>query len=304
MVFGDWLDFARGPYSAKAIEIRTASPGAGPPHPGWHNPWVSLIFFVKASEMGAAAAAWGNKLLVLSILGTAWACLTTHRRAFLWALFLWLPIPFYTYAVAYGSVPIFLPVWWPHSWYNTRYGMELLPAFALGLGIVAQCILAAVREFKPPWTKYAVILLFAVVAWNAWKVLRERPLTYVEGTKNIDSRRPFEEQIPPVLRTLLAKRPGGLVLMETSVFPQIVALTGIRLRQTINESDREMYDNALAAPCTHAAVVLAFDGDEIDHAVKAHPAGLTVVRRFSAPSQPTGTIYVSDTQTLNKAWER
>jgi hypothetical protein len=44
--FGDWLEFARGPYSAKAIELRTASHGAGPPHPGWHNPWVSLLFFL------------------------------------------------------------------------------------------------------------------------------------------------------------------------------------------------------------------------------------------------------------------
>ena len=34
VVFGDWLDFARGPYSAEAIEMRTATPGSGPPHPG------------------------------------------------------------------------------------------------------------------------------------------------------------------------------------------------------------------------------------------------------------------------------
>ena len=49
VVFGDWLDFARGPYSAAAIEIRTATPGSGPPHPGWHNPWVSLLFFKLAA---------------------------------------------------------------------------------------------------------------------------------------------------------------------------------------------------------------------------------------------------------------
>ena len=42
-----------------------------------------------------------------------------------------MPLPFYAYSIAYGSVPIFIPVWWPHSWYNTRYGMEMLPAFAL-----------------------------------------------------------------------------------------------------------------------------------------------------------------------------
>jgi hypothetical protein len=125
-------------------------------------------------------------------------------------------------------------------------------------------------------------------------MVRERPLVYVEGTKNIDARRPFEQQIPPALRTLLAERPGGVVLMNTSVYPEIVALTGIPLRQTVNESDKEFYSAALAAPATHAAIVLAFDGDEIDRAVQAHPAGLTALRRFTAPGQPAGTIYVAD----------
>jgi hypothetical protein len=51
----------------------------------------------------------------------------------------------------------------------------------------------------------------------------------------------------------------------------------------------------LAAPAAHAALVLAFDGDQIDRAVQAHPAGLTALRRFTAPGQVAGTIYVSDT---------
>jgi len=164
-VFGDWLDFLRGPYSAKAIEMRTAAPG-WPPHPGWHNPWVGLLFYMKDAEMDAAV--WGNALLALSLLGTAWAWLTARRRALAGALLLGLPVPFYAYSVAYGSVPIFIPPWWPHSWYNTRYGLELLPAFALGLGFAAQFVLAAVREFKPVWTRYAAAVLFALIALNAW----------------------------------------------------------------------------------------------------------------------------------------
>jgi len=297
--FGDWLYFLRGPYSAKAIEVRTSVPGF-PPHPGWHNPWVALIFFMKAAEMDAAAAAWGNTLLALSLFGTACAWLMARRRVFAWTLLLWLPAPFYAYSVAYGSVPIFLPVWWPHSWYNTRYGMELLPALALGLGFAAQFVVAAVREFKTGasqrrWVKCTVGALFALIALNAVQMLRERPLTYVEGTKNIESRRPFDEQIPPALRALVAERPGGAVLMNTSVYPEIVAFAGIPLRQTVNESDREFYSAALAAPAAHAAIVLAFDGDQIDRAVKAHPAGLTALRRFTAPGQPAATIYVSET---------
>jgi hypothetical protein len=293
-VFGDWLDFMRGPYSAHAIEVRTAAPG-WPPHPGWHNPWVSLKFFVKVAELDAAPAAWGNAMLLLAVLGTAWAWLTARKRAFAWALLLWLPVPFYAYSVAYGSVPIFIPPWWPHSWYNTRYGMELLPALALGLGFAAQFVLAAVREFKPRWTGYAAGILVAIVAVNAWRILRAHPLVYVEGVKNIEARRSYEEAIPAALRALLAQRPGGIVLMDTSVYPQIVAFTGIPLRETVNESDKEFYRDALADPAAHAALVLAFDGDEVARAVAAHPQGLTAWRRFTAPGQPAGTLYLSDT---------
>ena len=197
-------------------------------------------------------------------------------------------------------MPIFVPIWWPHSWYNLRYGMELLPAFALGLGFAAQIMLATVNDFKPRsinprWVQCAALALFALIVANAGQMLRERPHVYVEGTKIIEARWPYDLEIPPALRALLAERPGGVVLMDTSVFPEIVAFTGIPLRQTINESDLEIYSAALAAPAAHAALVLAFDGDEIDRAVKAHPQGLTAVRHFSTIGKPSGTIYVSDT---------
>jgi hypothetical protein len=126
-------------------------------------------------------------------------------------------------------------------------------------------------------------------------MVRERPLVYVEGTKNIASRRAFDSEVPSVMRALLATRAGGAVLMNTSVHPEFVAFSGIPLRQTINESDREFYQAALAAPATHAAIVLAFEGDEIDQAVHAHPEGLSEVRRFQMSGQQSGTIYVSDT---------
>jgi hypothetical protein len=305
--FGDWLYFMRGPYSAKAIELRTSVPGF-PPHPGWHNPWVALIFYIKTAEMDVAPAAWGNFLLVISLLGAGWAWLTARQRALAWALLLALPIPFYSYSVAYGSVPIFLPVWWPHSWYNLRYGVELLPAFTLELGFAAQFCVDAVRQFKPlptqkKWAVSTAAVLFALVGLNAIQMLRERPQVYVEGTKNIDARRSYEREIPSVLRALLAARPSAVILMDTSLDPEIVALTGIPLRQTINESDLQVYRDALDAPATHAALVLAFDGDEVDRAVHTHPAGLTAYRQFSAPFQPSATLYVSgtpDATTLNK----
>lgn len=294
-VFGDWLDFARGPYSAKAIELHTMTPGSGPPHPGWHNPWVSLIFYVRTAQIDCTAELWGNRFLFLTLLGSALGCFLARRKAFLWALLLWLPIPFYAYSVAYGSVPIFIPKWWPHSWYNTRYGLEMLPAFAISLAFIASVLIGLARDFKPAWARYAAGLLCALAAWNNWKVTAEHPLTYIEGTKNIESRRPLEEQIPPLLRSLLASRPGGQILMKTSVLPNLVSFTGISLRQTINEGDGPLYNEALAAPSEYAAVVVAFDGDDIAQAVAAHPAGLTQVARIVVPNEPPAAVYVSGT---------
>jgi hypothetical protein len=295
IVFGDWLDFARGPYSAKAIELRTAWPGAGPPHPGWHNPWVSLILYVKAAEMAAAAEQWGNLLLAVGVLGTAWGWLIARRKAFAWALLLWLPVPFYAYSVAYGSVPIFLPVWWPHSFYNTRYGLEMIPAFALAVGFAANFLLTALGEFKPQWTRAVTAILFVAVGVNLGIMLRHRPLVYVEGMKNAGARRPYEREIASALRAELAKRPGAIVLMDTSVYPHVVALGGITLRQTINESDKEYYQAALEAPAQHAALVLTLAGGQIEQAVHDHPAGLVEIGRFAAKDQPAVTLYASDT---------
>ncbi len=295
--FGDWLDFARGPFSAKAIELRTAPPGY-PPHPGWHNPWLSLLYFLKVSELDSAAAAFGNLLLAVSVLGAAWAWIFHRRRAFNWALLLWIPVPFYAYAVAYGSVPIFIPPWWPHSWYNTRYGMELLPAIALGLAFAAHVALALVREFKPSaaglrWRNAAIAIFAALITFNIAQMLRQHPLVYVEGTKNLAARRPYDLAIPPVLRSLLAAHPDGIILMNTSIYPELVSRTRIPLRQTLNESDKQFFTAALAHPAVHAAIVVTFNGDAVDRAVKAHPQGLKLVGRFTAKGQPTASVYVS-----------
>jgi hypothetical protein len=311
--FGDWLFFARGPYSAHAIELRTAAPGPSPLHPGWHSPWVALLFYLKVSQLDSIApAAWGNFwsniVVALAALGPVGAWLTekssARRRALAWTLLLWLPVPFYAWSVAYGSVPIFFPSWWPYTWYNTRYGLELLPALALGLGFATQMLAVALRRIKlpnlaPVLPNLAFAFLFALAGLNVFALLRGHPIVYVESTKNADAREPYDYAIPPALKSLLALDPRAPVLMNTSLYPEIVAFTGIPLRQTINESDLEIYRSALASPASYAAIIVTFDGDEIDTAVKAHLADLTLLSSFSAQGQPSAAIYVS-TKWLNR----
>ena len=322
--FGDWLYFARGPYSAKAIELRTAPHGPGPLHPGWHNVWVSLLFYLKVSELDSIAApAWrnfyGNLALVLSSSGFIAAFFaetsSESRRVCSWLFLLWLPVPFYAWSVAYGSVPIFLPAWWPFTHYNTRYGLELLPALAIGLALAAQAVVRALHRipftrlstqishrflFAPFASAIAYIGCLVLIAVNLAQLFRARPLVYVEGTKNLDARLHYDEAIPPVLQDLLSPFPRAPVLINTSIYPELVAFTGIPLRQTINESDLEIFRSALADPASSAAVVVTFEGDDFDRAVKEHPQNLVVAGHFTAKDQPPATVYFS-TKWLNRS---
>ena len=318
VVFGDWLDFMRGPYSARAIELRTSS-SAVDPHPGWHNPWVSLVYFAKASEMDIAALGWGELIFFAAAAGTIWGWLRhgqaqpesgeSHPPAWssswAWTLLLWLPLPFYAYSVSYGSVPIFLPVWKPFSWYNTRYGMEMLPAFAFFFGFAVDAGLVWTQKHKPKYRGAVIAALIVLLAANVIQMLREGPLTYVEAKKNTAARGYYNTVIAADLKQLHALDPNGIVLMDTSTFPSIVPNAGLTYRQTINESDKEFYWAALGYPAAHASIVLAFAGDEIDKAVKAHPEHLRVFRSYHSPAkgwdQLDATIYVTDTFPLSQA---
>ena len=169
--FGDPLDFLRGPYSAKAIELRTATPGA-PHYPGWHSMRVAALHFLKAAELGVIPERFGKWLVWLCVVGDAVAIYQNRSKAILAALLLWIPLPFYAYSIAYGSVPIFVPVWWPFSFYNTRYGMEMLPAFALFLAFAVGWAGDWLKAGFPRWTKPFFAVAMLLVVWNTVVLLR------------------------------------------------------------------------------------------------------------------------------------
>ncbi len=66
---GDWLDFLRGPYSAKAIERKT-SHGTGH-YPGWHNPVLALGYYARAAQVCAAVWELGFGVMAAALWG-AW----------------------------------------------------------------------------------------------------------------------------------------------------------------------------------------------------------------------------------------
>ncbi len=282
---GDPLDFMRGPYSAVAIERRTTPPGSFH-YPGWHDLRVAGLYFLKVAELGASPVRLADLLLAVALAGTVLAL--RLWRGTLPLLLIWLPLPFYTYSVAYGAVPIFLPLWFPHSWYNTRYGVELLPAFALffAFAVAALCRRLGSRAGNAvAWAALAFI-----VANAAW-LLHMRPLVYAEAVENSRTRLPFEEALASALN---AVPPADRILINSSDHIGALERAGVPLRQTINDGDYYQWQPALEHPAASAAVVVAIAGDPVARAVAAHPEGLTLVDVVCSTGQPCARIYRSD----------
>jgi hypothetical protein len=286
--FHDSLDFIRGPYSAAAIEKRTSPPGAKH-YRGWHNPAWALLFYTRTAQVDAAAGECGFAVMALALAGL-WVAARSRMKGRGVLGLLWFPLPFYIYAIAWGSVPIFIPQLYPHSYYNSRYGMEMLPALALSVGVALQW---AQRRWLAKRARGAlalwIVALLAVVV-NCVALFYFKPLVLKEAIQNSSTRIPMETGIA---RQLEEMQPGAPILMYLSDHVGAVETAGIPLKQIVNESDYDSFHAALLSPATQVAYVVAIAGDTVDAAVKAHPDGLTEMVVLGVTGQPEARIYRS-----------
>jgi hypothetical protein len=285
--FHDPLDFIRGPYSAVAIERKTTAPGAQY-HIGWHSPFWALVYYTRTAQVDAAF--WETGFLVMAA-AFGGLVIAIRRRLALPALLLWMPLPFYIYSVAYGSVPIFIPQLWPHSYYNSRYGMEMLPALALFALLAVQWLEGRWSLSQPLAKRLMQPIILLLIALNTVGMMYQTPLVLKEAMANSTTRVAFETALGLQLRALPA---GSTILMYNSDHVGALQYAGIPLRQTVNEGDYDSFHAALTAPAEHAAYVVAIAGDPVFTAVTAHPEGLTEMTILCSSGQPCARIYHSD----------
>lgn len=289
--YGDWLDFMRGPYSASAIEKKTSPPGAKH-YRGWHNPAWALLFYTRTAQVDTTVWELGFLTLPLALLG-GWRAL--RERLDPVALLLWFPLPFYVYSIAWGSVPIFIPQLYPHSYYNARYGMEMLPAISIFAAVALSWTerrLRARAAAGAGWPLLAARLLpsltLAFAAVNCIGMMAMTPLVLKEGEVNSVTRVAFERELARALESFPT---GSRILMSTNDHIGAVQRAGIPLRAMLSDNDRDSYQAALAAPGTRADYVIAIDKDAVSAAVHAHPEGLTELTVMCTLGQPCARVY-------------
>jgi hypothetical protein len=277
--YGNALEFANGPYSARAIQERSKTPSM-PTYPGENSPRDATLQFLKVARLNVAEGALEYvpfTLAIVALLGAIY-----FARKFLpWAI-LWTPVVFYALCVAWGSVPIYHPDWWPFSYYNVRYGLQLLPAVAVFVALA--CAFAA-RFFPARVVFSAAALLIGASCFSIWQ---KTPVCLREAHANGDERLALETELARELEKLPV---SATLMMDCGGHPGAIQMAGIPFRRVLRESNPPWWEEGLTRPARSADYIIAFPGDDVARAVRLFPEGLRVVATIGTPTHPGAVIY-------------
>jgi len=279
---GNALDFANGPYSARAIAQRTTEAGA-PPYPGENHPWTAGVYFAKAAELNLGETVIAKLMVWGAVAGSL---LFAVRRAWMPMVLLWSPLLFYALSIAYGSVPIFLPVWWPFSYYNVRYGLELLPAIAAGIGLA--CFWISKLKMSRPWHEagIGVVCLLVMISYvSAW---RAAPICLREVRINGHARLEQDGKLANVLASLPS---NSTILAYAGSHSGAFEMAALPFSRTINEGAYLVWEASLKHPAQAADYVVASADDPLGAAISKHPLNLQLIAVVRVEGQAPVSIY-------------
>jgi hypothetical protein len=288
IIYGNIFEFANGPFSAKAIEQRV-----GAPNPALHNAFTAAIYFLKSAQLNMAVDNWGRFWLAAALLALAIAAWKL-RPQLATILLLWIPLPFYAYSIAYGSVPIHVYTWWPFATFNQRYGLQLLPMLAVTAGLLAAFVFQLASTGRHASKFVAVVLALVVVSYaSVWK---QEPQCLREAQRNWEIRHTLNDSVEGIVAHLPHNK---RFLMDLGEHVGIMEQAGIPLRQVVNNENHRpwkrptdpegLWERALAHPSRYVNYVIAFDGDVVDQGV--NKAELAEFAEIHASGQPHAHIY-------------
>ncbi len=281
IAFDNALEFANGPYSARAIQQRSKT-ATMPSYPGENSPRDATLQFLKVSRLNLAQGR-PEFLLFNGAFIALLASLYFARRYLSWAV-IWTPLPFYVLCIAWGSVPIYHPEWWPFSYYNVRYGLQLLPAVAVFAALGCEFLSKFFRA------QYIVAAAALMIAASYHSVLHATPICLREAQVNGKDRMALDRLLAEKLKTFPS---SATFMMNCGSHPGATQMAGLPLRRVLCESSNRLWKAALQQPARSADYIIAFPGDEVARAVHDFPQELETVATIGTPSQPKALIYRS-----------
>ncbi len=245
-ITGDALAFNRGPYSARAIQGSAPYPGRG----NWRTAW--LYFRNAAALCVGPGLAWA---------GCAGIAVALIRRAVWPVTLLLLPAVFYLWSMHSGASPIFVPSLMSGSFYNTRYGLSLLPLLAMA---------AAAWVTVVPRGLQAIVAVLVVAAGTVFWLVHPGPenwVTWEESLRNSEGRRKWVAEAAQYLAPRFVR--GSGIISSSGEFRAVYRKMGIPLRESFSVDNDLPWLATVRRPelWLWQEWVLAMGGDPVESAV-------------------------------------
>jgi hypothetical protein len=280
--FGNPLEFYNGPFSAQAIYARQlATSGFAYPTDG------SLLLSARyyLADLDLVIGAWPLELAVLGLV--AWAVDRRRRLRRSAALLFLVPFPFYIQSMAHAAVPLYVPTLFPNTYYNLRYGLEMLPAVALLPSFLLVSGLS--RRVRAALT---VMLLAAIVGQGisiASHGARELAVAK-EGVLNCPCHAKLQEAL---IQFLKDRYDGQRIVMASGKWLCLMPEVGIDYRNTLTEANRKYWAEMRWQPEKWVGWIIRGDGDSVDALMLAYPQAFKDFDlRFHASFPGEGSVAV------------
>ncbi|MGD0011542.1 MAG: glycosyltransferase family 39 protein [Terriglobia bacterium] len=281
--FGNPLEFYNGPFSAQAIYAHQVATTAFP-YPTDGKLLLSARYYIE--DLRLVIGVWPLELAILGLV--AWAA---NRRV--WGrgavAFLFLvPLPFYIHALAYAAIPLYMPTLFPFTYYNLRYGVEMVPALALFPAFL-------LPGGMPRRRRYGLLAFFVVLlAWQSYSLFAggAKELAVVkEGILNAPCRSQRQQAI---IRFLRDYYDGQRILMAAGKWACVMPEVGIPYRNTITETNRRYWRGLRPDAGKWVEWIIRGEGDAVDELMRAYPqafARFELLERDSFPNEGSVAIY-------------
>jgi hypothetical protein len=281
--FGNPLEFYNGSFSAQAIYAHQVATTAFR-YPTDGDLLLSARYYLE--DLKLAVGVWSLELAVLGVI--AWVA---NRRkwgrgtvAFLFLV----PLPFYIHVLAHGAIPLYVPTLFPRTYYNLRYGMEMIPALALFPAFLLPSDL-------PRGLRNGLLAFFvALLAWQGCSLSARGAGELVvvkEGILNTPCRTKRQQAI---IRVLRERYDGQPVLVAVGKWPCVMPETGIYYRNTITESNRKYWRRLQTGAGRFVEWIIRGEGDAVDELMRASPQAFSdfdLLEKNSFPGEGSVAIY-------------
>lgn len=251
-IFGDPLYFITGPYSAQAQQLVLKSVGQLPTAGNWFNASFYYIW--------AAIDNVGMLTVVSSLIALLAIPFAVKNRTYLIVVIAAIsPLIFNIIALYIGQSAMNVPQA-PNNpgMFNTRYGIMILPACAMVIGLIASNV------------RFTVVLAFMIVIIQGILFYQQGlPISLVDGKNGLVNTYYTVE----ASKWLADNYKGGLILTTLASHDAFVARAQLPMKNYIHEGNLHYWENALNRPSETIKYIalLTFPPDTVYKKIKDNP---------------------------------